>query len=388
METMGPNPSGLKGRFAGVVMNTIHSRQYEHIIREWITRDVVSILDIGCGAGITISILARLLKNSKLFGIDHSPDMIRMAERLNRTAVRERRIEFLVGDVHTLPYSDSYFDVVTAFDTVNFWSDMEAAMQEIVRVLKKAGSFIIVNGYPQEGTKWYDFVRFKSADEYVKFLEQRGFFRYAYYYREEYHYCIGDKMMFLDPDKPLSTCKATTCKGCPVADILVCHFNGKQLSFFISLALPLFLGAGYAIFLFNPLLLIPWLLFIVSYFGLIEIRVMCSHCPHNEEEELQTLKYWANYGSPKLWKYRPGPMSVFEKFIFIAGLLVILLPPAVFLLLQQRFVLTAAYMILLIVWKILLRLGFCRRCINFVCPFNVVDQDTREIFREKNNGTV
>ena len=35
------------------------------------------------------------------------------------------------------------------------------------------------------------------------------------------------------------------------------------------------------------------------------------------ETGTKTLKCWANYGSPKLWKYRPGPMSLAEKTVFI-----------------------------------------------------------------------
>ncbi len=31
------------------------------------------------------------------------------------------------------------------------------------------------------------------------------------------------------------------------------------------------------------------------------------------------LKGWANYGMPKLWKYRPGPMTFWEKVIFCTG---------------------------------------------------------------------
>jgi hypothetical protein len=46
-------------------------------------------------------------------------------------------------------------------------------------------------------------------------------------------------------------------------------------------------------------------------FGLLEIRVMCSHCPHYAEAG-RLLKCWANYGSPKLWAYRPGPMCRME----------------------------------------------------------------------------
>ena len=46
----------------------------------------------------------------------------------------------------------------------------------------------------------------------------------------------------------------------------------------------------------------------VGFFGFIETRVLCSHCPHYAEEGA-SLRCWANYGSPKLFKYRPGPMS-------------------------------------------------------------------------------
>ena len=194
-------------------------------------------------------------------------------------------------------------------------------------------------------------------------------------------------MMFLDPDKPLYTCDEESCADCPVSGKLVCHFNGRQLSVFLVLALPLFLAAGYALGAYNPFLLIPWVVFIFSYFGFIEIRVMCSHCPHYAEPDVRSLKCWANYGSPKVWKYRPGPMNSMEKAVFIAGLLVILVPPVVFLLLEGLFLFAAAYGVILILWKVLLNLGFCRRCINFACPFNSVDTETRGVFNAKNSMT-
>jgi hypothetical protein len=72
----------------------------------------------------------------------------------------------------------------------------------------------------------------------------------------------------------------------------------------------------------NGWLLIPWLTMIIGYFGFIEIRVMCSHCPHYAESD-SSLKCWANYGSPKIWKYRPEPMSFIEKAIFLGGFAII-----------------------------------------------------------------
>lgn len=189
---------------------------------------------------------------------------------------------------------------------------------------------------------------------------------------------------FLNPDNPLPTCRDGDCRGCVIADRLICHFGGRQLVFFLALALPVFLIAGYALYRFSPVFLIPWFLLILAYFGFIEIRVMCSHCPHYAEPVVKTLKCWANYGSPKLWKYRPGPMSGMEKAVFYAGFLLLFLPSAVFSLLQQEFLFLILYCALLAAWKRALTVFFCRKCINFACPFNCVGEEIRRCFLEKN----
>ena len=192
--------------------------------------------------------------------------------------------------------------------------------------------------------------------------------------------------MFLNPNKSLYTCKADDCEECGVSKKLVCHFNAKQLALFLTLSFPLFICAGYFIYKFNPYLLIPWIIFVFSYFGLIEIRVMCSHCPHYAEPGTKTLKCWANYGSPKLWSYRPGPMSVFEKIVFFSGFVVILFPPIVLLIVQRHYISLIIYIALLVAFKIGLKTLYCRHCMNFACPFNVVDDATTNIFFEKNPG--
>lgn len=194
------------------------------------------------------------------------------------------------------------------------------------------------------------------------------------------------KKFFLNSNKTLHTCDEDSCDECLVSDKLVCHFNGKQLFIFLLLCLPLFIIAGYIIFSQNPFLLIPWAIFIFSYFGLIEIRVMCSHCPHYAEPGTNSLKCWANYGSPKIWKYRPGPMSIIEKTIFISGLLIIFSPPIFILSIQKSYLFLALYVVLLIAWKIALRTFYCKKCINFACPFNVVDDKTRNEFFDKNSA--
>jgi hypothetical protein len=153
---------------------------------------------------------------------------------------------------------------------------------------------------------------------------------------------------------------------------------------FLMMTFPIFIIAGIGIYSFNPFFLVPWLLFIVLYFGIIEIRVMCSHCPHYAEPETETLKCWANYGLPKLWKYRPGPMSIGEKIIFFSGLILILIYPCPFLMLSGNIKMLILFTIAVLIGIVLLLKFFCSRCINFACPLNRVDSEVRRKFFKHN----
>lgn len=193
--------------------------------------------------------------------------------------------------------------------------------------------------------------------------------------------------MFLNPKQPLSTCTDSGCTDCSVRKDLSCHFNSKQLVRFLALFLPPMLIGGYGIVSYNPVWIVVWILLLISYFGFVEIRVLCSHCPHYAEPNLKSLKCWANYGSPKLWKYRPGPMTMKEKIIFKAGGLIVFIFPIPFLIIEYKilgYIFLGIYCILIITAFFLLRRYYCSYCINFACPFNNVDNEIREKFFTKN----
>jgi len=180
MQTIGSNPVGLKGRLAGIIMNLIHTNQYKKIIQRYIidkidTINHLSILDVGCGGGKVISLFSSMLKKSKIYGIDHSVDMVNLSRRVNKAGISDGTVDIVQGNVNKLPYSDDFFDIVTAFDTINFWNDFDNSIIEIERVLKQNGIFLIVNGYPKEGTKWWNFVKFKNDSEYRAVLSEHGF---------------------------------------------------------------------------------------------------------------------------------------------------------------------------------------------------------------------
>jgi len=188
---------------------------------------------------------------------------------------------------------------------------------------------------------------------------------------------------FLDPRKPLATCRCKSCEGCEVGSLVTCHFTGRQLAHFLAFMLPPFLLGGAGIVSVGPWWLAPWLGIVIGFFGFAEIRVMCAHCPHYAEPGF-TLKCWANYGAPKLWRYRPGPMSRAENAVFFGGLALVTGYPLLFLLVAGQWFLLLVFAISTAGAAMTLTMFLCTRCMNFACPLNGVDEETRQAFRERN----
>jgi hypothetical protein len=189
--------------------------------------------------------------------------------------------------------------------------------------------------------------------------------------------------MFLDPRRPLTTCTAETCDGCPVSKEVHCHFHGRDLAAFLFAFLPSFFVGGTGIYRVSPWWLIPWAAMVFGYFGFVEIRVMCSHCPHYAEPG-KSLQCWANYGSPRLWKYRPGPMTTAEKITFESGLLLIFGYPLVFLLVGLQWILLVVFSLTAASFYVTLRHSYCSQCMNFACPLNNVGTQVRAEFFSRN----
>jgi hypothetical protein len=190
-------------------------------------------------------------------------------------------------------------------------------------------------------------------------------------------------MKFLDPNKPIATFSSETCNNCTVSNSLHCHFTLRDLMHFLVIASPSFLLGGAGIYHISGWLLVPWLMLIIGYFGFVEIRVMCSHCPHYAEEGI-SLKCWANYGSPKIGKYRAGPMTLLEKVLFLVGLVLVWGYPFFFLIVKFQLFLLLVYLLSAAGFSMTLRTFFCSHCMNFACPLNTVENELRRGFFERN----
>lgn len=169
IQNIGVKPVGLIGRIAGRIMNLAHHHQYKVIISGLsIAKDKegTAILDVGCGGGIALKLFAESFGKARLYGIDLSSDMVALSSRLNRSAIVSGRMTILNNSVERIQIACESLDLISIFDNINFWDDYDKAFNELRRVLKKDGRILIVNGFPEIGSKWYDFVKFKSTDEY------------------------------------------------------------------------------------------------------------------------------------------------------------------------------------------------------------------------------
>lgn len=122
----------------------------------------LNILDIGCGGGQNLLNLSIKFKNSTLFGIDYSPTSISLSNEICQGI--KNRVFLEVLDVHKMSFSDSKFDLVTAFETLYFWENLDIAFNEIKRVLKKDGKFMIF----LEGTTKQTLEKWENLGEGVK----------------------------------------------------------------------------------------------------------------------------------------------------------------------------------------------------------------------------
>ena len=96
-----------------------------------------ALLDVGCGTGFLIDILAKR-KSAKYRGVDLSDEMIRVAK-----GKAIHGAEFTVGSADRLPYPDESFDIVACSQSFHHYPRPEEAMGEAKRVLKPGGLYIL-----------------------------------------------------------------------------------------------------------------------------------------------------------------------------------------------------------------------------------------------------
>jgi arsenite methyltransferase len=143
------------------------------------------VLDLGSGGGIDVLLSARRVgPTGKAYGLDMTDEMLALARENQRKAGVEN-VEFLKGEIESIPLPDNSVDVVISNCVINLSADKERVLREAFRVLKPGGRFavsdVVTRGdVPSEIRQsmllWVGCVAGAlSDDEYVAKLTAAGF---------------------------------------------------------------------------------------------------------------------------------------------------------------------------------------------------------------------
>lgn len=123
-------------------MNTSHEELTNWALDSLPKISPTKCLDIGCGGGATINRLLNKYPETFVNGVDYSNTSVDLSREFNSANVGTRcDVEW--ADVTKLPFADNSFDLITAFETVYFWKDIETAFAQVHRSLTTNGLFLM-----------------------------------------------------------------------------------------------------------------------------------------------------------------------------------------------------------------------------------------------------
>ncbi len=102
-----------------------------------------TVLDLGSGGGIDVLLSAkRVGPTGKAYGLDMTDDMLALA-RENQRQAGATNVEFLKGEIESIPLPDNSVDVIISNCVINLSADKDRVLGEAFRVLKPGGRFAV-----------------------------------------------------------------------------------------------------------------------------------------------------------------------------------------------------------------------------------------------------
>jgi arsenite methyltransferase len=144
-----------------------------------------TVLDLGSGGGIDVLLSARRVgPTGKAYGLDMTDEMLALA-RENQRKAGVPNVEFLKGEIESIPLPDASVDVIISNCVINLSADKRRVLREAFRVLKPGGrlavSDVVVRGEVPAAVRhtmelWVGCIAGALDDqEYRRLLTEAGF---------------------------------------------------------------------------------------------------------------------------------------------------------------------------------------------------------------------
>jgi SAM-dependent methyltransferase len=128
----------LWGRHPGIWSTTLEQKMrpfYEGTLDALGPLSGLRLIDVGCGAGQAAADAAA--RGATVSGLDASAPLLEVAKGRTPSG------DFRQGDIEELPYPEDSFDVVTAFNSVQYAVDPASAVAELARICRSGGRVVI-----------------------------------------------------------------------------------------------------------------------------------------------------------------------------------------------------------------------------------------------------
>ncbi len=137
------------------------------------------VLDVGCGSGWATRLLAEYAVNGRVTGIDISDEMVRLARE---SSLLFPNVDYQLASAEQLPFADGEFTHAFSMESLYYYANIPAALDEIYRTLQAGGIFVTVIDLYRESRASHQWVeqlkvpvQLLSIDDYRSLFASAGF---------------------------------------------------------------------------------------------------------------------------------------------------------------------------------------------------------------------
>jgi cyclopropane fatty-acyl-phospholipid synthase-like methyltransferase len=142
-------PSGILGHYAAGFMKKNNQDYYRRVVELLEISDSDRILEVGCGAGFVVRMIAEQNTACRVDALDFSRLMLKKAGQTNRPWIRQGRIRLLSGDFGNYDFGRDRYTKIFAVNVLYFWENLGTMLAKLYALLEPKGRLVLFMSSPE-----------------------------------------------------------------------------------------------------------------------------------------------------------------------------------------------------------------------------------------------